>query len=258
MVIDKERRDPDRMDKRYQVFCKTRDRSSIGESYNISEKGMGLLTNLDMQLGDSIEVRIVPKDEIFSFTCEGTVHHVEQVSNGGEYTYKVGIEFLEGLKDFAAEQLVGGHEHIDARKSIVISANQQDCYDAICNFESYPSWQKTVHSVNVLKRGSDKRPLVVEFFFDLILKRVRVVNQYEYFDKDFILSWKAIEGDVKVNKGNYVFQKLRDDRTNAIFSVFIEMGFYAPKRIVDYMNNITMRNSIRSLKQVVESGKVKK
>jgi len=258
MSADKERRDVNRSDKSFQVFCRVGDQRSIGESYDVSDKGMGLYTNLDVQRGDSIEVRIVPKDEIFSFTCEGTVQHVELLEEDSEYKIKAGIVFLEGLKDFAADKLIAGHERLSPRKSLVINASRQDCYDAICDFESYPSWQKTVKSAKVIERGPDLRPVIVEFYFDVILKKVRVVNRYEYFDTDFILSWKAEECDVKVNEGNYVFQNLRGGRTNAVFSVYIEMGFYAPKRIVDYLNNITMRNSIRALKNVVESGTPKK
>jgi len=258
MPVEKERRGSNRMDKNYQVFCRAGDRSSMGESFNISEKGVGVYTDLDVQTGDPIEVRIIPKDEIFSFTCEGTVRYALPSRNGAQSKYMVGIEFMEGLKDFALDQLVGIHERIEARKSIVINASQQECYEAIVNYESYPSWQKVIKSVKVLERLPDKRPGIVEFTIDAILKKIRIVNKYEYFDKDFILSWKLVEGDVKINDGSYVFQKLREGRTNAIFSVYLELGFFAPKRILDYLNNISMRSSIRSLKEVVESGALKK
>ena len=256
--MERERRKIQRMKKQYQVFCKAGDNSSMGECCDISEKGVGLYTNMDLQMGDSIEVRVVPKDEIFSFTCEGTVRHAEPVEDKNDYTHRIGIEFIEGLKDFASEQIFGSHDNFSGRQSMVITASQQDCYDTICNFESYPSWQKVISEARILEIGSDSRPEVVEFTMDAILKKVKFINKYEYFDKDYILSWKAAGGDVKVNDGSYVFQKLRGGRTNAIFSVYIELGFYAPKRIVDYMNKITMRNSIRALKDTVESGVLKK
>jgi len=258
MSSEKERRVSNRMEKAYQVFCRVGNRNSIGESFNVSEKGVGVYTDLDLQIGDPVEVRIVPKDEIFSFTCEGTVRYSKPSKDGVGFKYMVGVEFMEGLKDFALDQLVGMHEHINARKSIVINASQQECYETISNYESYPTWQKVIKSVKVLERASDTRPIVVEFIIDALLKKVRIVNKYEYFDKDYILSWKLVEGDIKVNDGNYVFQKLREGRTNAIFSVYLELGFFAPKRILDYLNNISMRSSIRSLKEVVETGTLKK
>ena len=258
MSIEKERRVSNRMEKNYQVFCKADNRSTIGESFNVSEKGVGIYTDLDVRTGDPIEVRIVPKDEIFSFTCEGTVRYSKPTKDGIGYKYMVGIEFMDGLKDFAMDQLVGIHERINARKSIVINASQEDCYEAISDYESYPKWQKLIKSVKVIERAADSRPIVVEFIIDALLKKVRIVNKYEYFDKDYILSWKLVEGDLKVNDGSYVFQKLREGRTNAIFSVYLELGFFAPKRILDYLNNISMRNSIRSLKEIVEAGTLKK
>lgn len=90
-----------------------------------------------------------------------------------------------------------------------------------------------------------------------LLREIRYVNRYEYFDRDYILSWKAIEGDIKVNEGSYVFKKLRDDITNAVFSLYIELGFYAPKRAINYLANVTMRKSIMQLKKVVEQGLLK-
>lgn len=258
MALEKERRSLVRMSKAYQVFCKAGDRSGVGESYDVSEKGISLLASIEVQKGDSIEVRIVPRDEIFSFTCVGTVKHLESAHDDSGFKYKLGIVFVEGLKDFAIDQLISGHERIAARKSIVIAAYQKECYEAICNFESYPSWQKAIQSVKVLERGKDNRPVVVEFWLDAILKKIKFVNRYEYFDKDFILSWKAVGGDIKINDGSYVFQKLREGKTNAVFSLYVELGFYAPKRVIDYMNNISMRNSIRALKENVESGKLNK
>jgi len=256
--VNKERRHTSRMQKKYQVFCKVGEHSSIGESYDITEKGVSVCTNLELQRGDSIEVRIVPRDEIFSFTCVGTVRHCQHIQNGDSFKYRVGVEFIEGLKDFAMDQIVGSYEDITARKSLVINASPQDCYDAICDFESYPSWQKLIQSVKVIEYDDQKRPEVVEFWLDAILKKVKFVNKYEYFPEDFIMSWKAANGDIKTNEGSYVFKKLREGKTNAIFSLHIELGFYAPKRILDYMNNISMRNSIRALKEIVESGKLNK
>ena len=245
------------MGKNHSIFCKAEDHKGIGESSNVNEKGLAFKTNMIFRLGDRVEMRIVPRDENFSLTCEGTVRHIQPANDGNEYEYNVGVEFVEGLKDFAIEQLVSEKEGITARKSMIINASRQDCYDAICNFESYPSWQKTVQEVKVLLRYPDSRPKLVEFFFDFIFKRVKIVNQYEYLDKDFILSWKMVEGDIVAHEGNYIFQKLNEERTNAIISGYIVLGFYAPKMVIDYLSKSTMRKSVQALKEVVEIGMFK-
>lgn len=254
----KERRSFARMEKSYQVFCKSGAVDGIGETLDITDKGVGILANIPAKLGDVIEVKIVPRDEIFFFTCDGVVRSINELGNGNKYKYRIGIEFNEGLKDFASDQLMGDSELIIARTSTVINALQADCYDAISNFESYPKWQKHIKSAKVLERDASGRPVVVEFLLDAIIKSIRFVNKYEYFDKDFIMSWKAAGGDLKVNDGSYVFQKLREGKTNAIFTVNVEFGFYTPKKLLNYFNSIAMRNSIRALKEVSESSALKK
>lgn len=259
MQMPQERRANPRLDKKYQVFCRVGNRTGVAETRDINDKGIRIATNMELSIGEIVELRIMPQDEVFSFTCDGTVIWKKEIETSNHVgKYLVGLEFLQGLKDFASEQLVGGHERLTQRQSLIIHASQKECYDAICNFESYPKWQPTQKSVRVLERGADGRPIVVEFIMDALLKKIRYVNRYEYFDRDYILSWKAIEGDIKVNEGSYVFKKLREDRTNAIFSLYIELGFYAPKRAIDYLANVTMRKSIMQLKNVVEQGLLKK
>jgi uncharacterized membrane protein len=258
MTLSTERRKIPRLEKKYQVFCRSEGRSGIAESLNINEKGIQIATGMDIRLGEIVEMRIMPADEVFSFTCDGKVIWVNPRDDlNGAGQYQMGIEFLQGLKDFASEQLISGHERLSQRQSLIIHAAQKPCYDAITNFESYPKWQPTQKAVNVLERAPDGRPVVVEFIMEALLKKVRYVNRYEYFDRDYILSWKAIDGDIKVNEGSYVFKKLREDRTNAVFSLFLELGFYAPRRAIDYLANVTMRKSIMQLKNVVEKGFLK-
>jgi len=213
---------------------------------------------MELRPGDLIEVRIVPANEIFSFTSECKIIWVRERDGANPVErFEVGLQFLTGLKDFAADQLVGSHEHISQRQSVIINAPPKECFVAICNFESYPKWQQTIIEVDVIEKAPDGRPAVVDFTMDALIKKIHFINRYEYFDKDFILSWKAVGGDIKVNDGSYAFKKLREDRTNAVFSLYVELGFYAPRRIVDYMSNITMRKSVMALKDIVEKGLVK-
>lgn len=254
----KEKRAVPRLNKKYQVFCRIESKIGVAETRDINDKGIRIATNMEMNPGDVVELRIMPGDEVFSFTCDGTViwkKELEILDHGVKYL--VGLEFLHGLKDFASEQLIGGYERLSQRQSLIIHASQKECYEAICNFESYPKWQPTQKSVKVIERDADGRPIIVEFIMHALLREIRYVNRYEYFDRDYILSWKAIEGDIKVNEGSYVFKKLRDDITNAVFSLYIELGFYAPKRAINYLANVTMRKSIMQLKKVVEQGLLK-
>ena len=256
MQLVKDRRASARMEKCFQVFSVIENKKSVDATFDICDKGVGLLTNLNLNPGDSIETQIFPTDEFFSITCAGTVVHVREVGRKNGFRYKAGIRFLEGLKDFAAGCLVGESEQVWAKTQMVINASQKDCYDAISNYESYPSWQKNVKSVKTHEYDSEGRPEIVELNFDFIFKKITVVNKYEYYDKDYILSWKTLRGDIKAHEASYAFQKIRDNRTIALLSGYMIAGFYIPKRILDYLNNITVRNSVKALKNIVESGQL--
>lgn len=258
-VMEKDRRVSARLEKDYQVFCCVGDKREISRSFDICEKGVGLLMNIALNPGDNVEVQIFPKDEFFSITCEGIVRHFRPASiDCLDFKYKVGVEFAEGLKDFAIDNLIDKNEQIFSRWSVTVEAGAQECYDVMCDLESFPKWQKTVKSVKVHERDSKSRPLIGEVNFDFFIRKISVVNKYEYFDKDFILSWKTIDGDIKAHEASYVFKQLRENRTSVTLSGFLIPGFYIPKRVLDYISNITIKNGVRELKNAVESGKLRK
>lgn len=157
----KEKRAVPRLNKKYQVFCRIESKIGVAETRDINDKGIRIATNMEMNPGDVVELRIMPGDEVFSFTCDGTViwkKELEILDHGVKYL--VGLEFLHGLKDFASEQLIGGYERLSQRQSLIIHASQKECYEAICNFESYPKWQPTQKSVKVIERDADGRPII--------------------------------------------------------------------------------------------------
>lgn len=246
------------MEKNYPVIFTAGDRKSTAESFDITEKGLGFYSNVEMDVGDSIELKILPKGESFSFNCDAIVRHVREHGGPNPFKYIVGAEFMEGLKDFATSQLIDGKEKIHVETSIIINASARDCYDAICNFVSYPKWLTVAKDAKVLERYPDRKPKTVEFIFDFIIKKIRVVNYYEYIEDDFVLTWETVEGDIKAQLGKYSFQELRSERTNAVVSGFFVAGFYVPKRAIDYITKVTLRKTIRALKDVVESGDSKK
>jgi len=74
-MITKERRRVQRMEKNFNVICAIEAKEFHALSFNISDTGIGLFTKKALHLDDSFEMKIYPDDELFTFTCDGTVRH---------------------------------------------------------------------------------------------------------------------------------------------------------------------------------------
>jgi len=238
---------------KYPVFFEGGKINGMGESLALSEKSVSFQTKTQLKEGATLDMRIIPPNATLTIAAKAVV---TSVIPGQNNLYDVCAEFAGGEKDF--KELVSDKDRLAFTHSMRIESSQRNCYDAICNFESYPRWQKVVNSVKVLRRGVDMRPVDVEYVFDFILKKVKLVSQYEYNDTDFILRWKTIDGDVKWQTGSYVFEKIKEDSTNAVLTLDLVLGYPVPRRVIDYLSKVAMRRSIKSLKDVVESGMPKK
>jgi len=234
-------------DERYNIFFD----GGMGESTEVGEKEFRFETAAQLKPGATLEMRIFPPNAI-TISVNAVVRSINPGKNN---LYDVCAEFT-GEKDFAEQ--VSDKGMLTFNQNARINSSQKNCYDAICNFESYPKWQPTVKSVNVLRKGADLRPVLVEYAFSFPFKKITLVSQYEYNDRDFILDWKTVKGNVKYQTGRYVFEKLNENATNAVLTLNIVLGYYMPKKVMDFASTVVMRQSIRALKDVVESGKLRK
>lgn len=139
-------------------------------------------------------------------------------------------------------------------RTLEINASPQKCFDTICDFESYPEWQKSIKQAQILDR-EDGRPLIVEYHLDAILKTISYSLRYSYQDQDptnMVLEWTYVGGDLKNIAGIYTFKELAPEKTHATFSLDIDIGKWVPKPILKTFKEITMKESIESLKKRTE------
>ena len=107
--------------------------------------------------------------------------------------------------------------------SFVVAASPSDCFAAVLDFESYPSWQGPVESCHVLERDDEGRGSLVETVVDLKIRRARYVLRYEY-EPVRRVAWSFVEGDPKDVRGEFVFEDDGSGGTAGVYRQAIDVG----------------------------------
>jgi uncharacterized membrane protein len=134
---------------------------------------------------------------------------------------------------------------MEAEHSVVIAATAQECFDAVCDFESYPEWQGPVKSVAVREDGT------VAFEVDAKVKTIRYVLRY-HFDEPTRIWWDYVEGDAKQVQGEYRFEDLGDGTTRATYVLDIDPGGFVPGPVKKVLRDQVMKASVTDLKRHLE------
>ncbi len=135
-----------------------------------------------------------------------------------------------------------------AEQSERIAATPQACFDALCDFESYPDWQQAVESVEVLEH--DDAGAVVRFEIDAKVRKIGYTLRYHY-EAPTRIWWELVEGDVAAVEGEYVLEP-NGDRTDATYRLGIDPGVPVPGLLARQLTKGVMRRSVTDLRDEVE------
>jgi hypothetical protein len=138
-----------------------------------------------------------------------------------------------------------------AERQIVIEGSQQECFDAIVDYETFPAWQRAVKEVEVLSRHRDGRGKQVAFAIDAKVRTVRYTLDYSY-EEPHLVTWSYVEGDPKDVAGELVLENRGDGTTLATYSVAIDPGVWLPAPLVKVLNEQVMHGALEDLKRRVE------
>ncbi|MFC1733861.1 type II toxin-antitoxin system RatA family toxin [candidate division KSB1 bacterium] len=224
----------------YQVFFT----GGVGECTDKNEKGLVFRTNKEVERGAVLEVRLMHTTEAFSLTADAAVTDVKKVHDG----YEISAKYVEDTKDFSLNTLTVEDEKLQQTRTKVIKATPQQCYETICDFESYPLWQKGVKDVNVVEKFPDSRPKVVDFLIDFFIKKDVFTNQYEYHDDEKIVMWDMVKGPIEYHKGIYKFKE-GSNGTIAEVNFNVVLGVRIPKMLLNKIEKIMLTQSITALKE---------
>ena len=137
-------------------------------------------------------------------------------------------------------------------QSALIEASPEECFAAITDYETFPSWQEAVESVTVESRYPDGLGRDVAFVVDAKVKKVRYRLEYSY-EPPVRITWDYLDGDVRDIDGEYRFEDQGDGRTLAVYSVELDAGVWIPGPVRKVLEGQVMKRSVDELKRRVES-----
>jgi Polyketide cyclase / dehydrase and lipid transport len=139
-----------------------------------------------------------------------------------------------------------------AEHTVEIEAPIKTCFDAITDYETFPSWQSAVVDTEVLdwdERGRGKR---VRLFVDAKIRKVDYTLDYRY-DEPMRIEWGFVEGNgINDADGHYLFEELAPNRTRATYKLGLEVGIPLPGPVARRAHRSTLKASVEDLKREAE------
>lgn len=135
-----------------------------------------------------------------------------------------------------------------AERQIVVESVPQRCFEALVDVESYPSWQSTVRSSEVLTRDRDGRAKRVRLEIDTPGGPSSYTLEYSY-EQPHLVTWELVEGNVDHVNGELVLEDQGDGTTLATVSLRSDGGRAHPPLLDEQV----MQRSVEDLKARVES-----
>jgi hypothetical protein len=139
-----------------------------------------------------------------------------------------------------------------AEHTVEIEAPIKTCFDAITDYETFPSWQGAVVDTEVLDWDEAGRGKRVRLFVDAKVRKVDYTLDYRY-DQPTRIEWDFVEGNgINDADGHYLFEDLGGDRTRATYKFGLEVGIPLPGPVARRAHKSTLKGSVEDLKQEAE------
>jgi ribosome-associated toxin RatA of RatAB toxin-antitoxin module len=138
-------------------------------------------------------------------------------------------------------------------RSIEIAAAPETCFDTLADVGRLPEWQRAVCDVEILERGADGRPTVVEYVVDARVKRVRY-RLRQFYEPPRVVRSEYLGGDFRDFSGEWRFLPLngRADATRVELDLDIDPGRFVPGPVRGLISDAVMGRALRDLKTHVE------
>ncbi len=139
-----------------------------------------------------------------------------------------------------------------AEHTVEIAAPIQTCFDAITDYETFPSWQSAVVDTEVLDWDEQGRGKRVRLVVDAKVRKVNYTLDYRY-DEPTRIEWDFVEGNgINDADGDYLFEDLGGDRTRATYRFGLEVGIPLPGPVARRAHKSTLKASVEDLKREAE------
>jgi uncharacterized membrane protein len=139
-----------------------------------------------------------------------------------------------------------------AEHTVEIAAPIKTCFDAITDYETFPTWQSAVVDTEVLDWDDQGRGKRVRLFVDAKVRKVDYTLDYRY-DAPGRIEWDFVEGNgINDADGQYLFEDLGGDRTRATYKLGLEVGIPLPGPVARRAHKSTLKASVEDLKREAE------
>ena len=139
-----------------------------------------------------------------------------------------------------------------AEHTVEIEAPIETCFEAITDYETFPTWQGAVVDTEVLDWDSTGRGKRVRLFIDAKVRKVDYTLDYSY-DEPERIEWDFVEGNgINGADGHYLFEDLGNDRTRATYKLGLEVGIPLPGPVARRAHKTTLKGSVDDLKKEAE------
>jgi uncharacterized membrane protein len=139
-----------------------------------------------------------------------------------------------------------------AEHTVEIEAPIQTCFDAITDYETFPSWQSAVVDTEVLDWDAEGRGKRVRLFIDAKVRKVDYTLDYRY-QEPVRIEWDFVEGNgINDADGHYLFEELAPNRTRATYRFGLEVGIPLPGPVARRAHSSTLKASVQDLKREAE------
>ena len=139
-----------------------------------------------------------------------------------------------------------------AEHTIEIDAPVDTCFEAITDYETFPSWQSAVVDTEVLDWDEQGRGKRVRLFVDAKVRKVDYTLDYRY-DEPTRIEWDFVEGNgINDADGHYLFEELAPNRTRATYKLGLEVGIPLPGPVARRAHRSTLKASVEDLKREAE------
>jgi uncharacterized membrane protein len=139
-----------------------------------------------------------------------------------------------------------------AEHTVEIEAPIQTCFDAITDYETFPTWQSAVVDTEVLDWDEQGRGKRVRLFVDAKVRKVDYTLDYRY-DEPSRIEWDFVEGNgINDADGHYLFEELAPNRTRATYKFGLEVGIPLPGPVARRAHRSTLKASVEDLKREAE------
>ena len=139
-----------------------------------------------------------------------------------------------------------------AEHTVEIEAPIETCFEAITDYETFPSWQGAVVDTEVIDRYRNGLGKRVRLFVDAKVRKVDYTLDYRY-ERPERIEWDFVEGNgINDADGHYLLEKLDDGRTRATYKLGLEVGIPLPGPVARRAHKQTLKGSVEDLKREAE------